>query len=127
MAPKEYQCPSPGCPYKTDALEAELAIRFLEMHVSQSHGIHSRPEKLKKPELDMVGNVVDTLDWETFVHKFDTYKKLAGISGDGGSHLLACLSKDVYSVLFSAYGPGISDQSEKDLKSNIMRLVGWSF
>ena len=123
MAPKEYQCLSPGCSYKTDALEADLAIKFLEMHVSQAHGIHSRPEKPKKPELDMVNNVVDTLDWETFIHKFDTYKKLAGISGDGGSHLLASLSKDVYSVLFSAYGPSISDQTEKELKDNIMKLV----
>ena len=123
MAPKAYTCPSPGCEYKTDELEADLAIRFLEIHVSQAHGVNSRPEKPKKPELDMVGNVVESLDWETFVHKFDTYKKLAGISGDGGSHLLACLSKDVYSVLFSAYGTAISDQNEKDLKDNIMKLV----
>ena len=52
----------------------------------------------------MTGNVVDTLDWEAFIHQFDTYKKLAGISGDGGTHLLACLGREVYSVLFSAYG-----------------------
>ena len=31
MAPKEHQCPNPGCTYKTDPLEAELAIRFLEI------------------------------------------------------------------------------------------------
>ena len=123
MAPKAYQCPAPGCGYRTDELEADLAIRFLEMHVSQAHGTSSRPEKPKKPELDMVGDVVDTLDWETFIHKFETYKKLAGISGDGGSHLLACLSKDVYSVLFSAYGAGISDLREGDLRENLMKLV----
>ena len=100
MAPKAYTCPSPGCDYATDTLEAELAIRFLEIHVAQAHGVTSKPEKPKKPDLEMIGNVVDALDWETFIHKFDTYKKLAGISGDGGSHLLACLSKDVYYLFY---------------------------
>ena len=123
MAPKAFNCPSPGCEYATDILEADLAIRFLEIHVAQAHGVNSKPEKPKKPDLEMIGNVVDALDWETFIHKFDTYKKLAGISGDGGSHLLACLSKDVYSVLFSAYGADISKQNEATLKVNIMKLV----
>ena len=123
MAPKAYACPSPGCEYNTDILEADVAIRFLEIHVAQAHGVNSKPEKPKKPDLEMVGNAVDALDWETFLHKFGTYKTLAGVSGDGGSHLLACLSKDVYSVLFSAYGADISTQNEATLKENIRKLV----
>ena len=110
MAPKAHDCPSPGCAFRTDVLEADLAIRYLELHVSQAHGLQNKPEKPKKPVLEMVGNVVDALDWETFSHQFHTYKKLAGISGDGGTHLLACLGKEVYGVLFSAYGASISDQ-----------------
>ena len=36
---------------------------------------------------------------------------------------MACLGREVYDVLFSAYGGTISDQNEKTLKENIMRLV----
>ena len=66
MAPKAYTCPSPGCDYATDALEAELAIRFLEIHVAQAHGVNSKPEKPKKPDLEMIGKVVDALDCEKY-------------------------------------------------------------
>ena len=64
------------------------------------------------------------MGWTVDIHQFDTYKKLAGISGDGGTRLLACLGREVYSVLFSAYRGTISDQNEKTLKENIMRLAG---
>ena len=102
---KSHTCPSPGCDYKTDVLEAEVAIRFLELHVGQVHGLHNKPEKPKMPALEMTGSVVDIMDWKAFIHQFNTYKKLAGITGDGGTHLLACLGKEVYSVLFNAFSP----------------------
>ena len=120
---KSHTCPNPGCDYKTDVLEAEVAISFLELHVSQVHGLHNKPKKTKNPDLEMTSNVVDNLDWEAFVHQFNTYKKLAGITGDGVTHLLACLGKEVYRVLFSAFGSAISDQNEQTLKENIIKLV----
>ena len=103
----EYECPAHGCDYKTDKLEASVAVEFLKLHVSQNHGVASKPEKPRKPSLKMVGNSVDTLEWDTFLHQFAVYKKLSGVSGDAGSHLLDCLSKEVYAVLFSAYGADI--------------------
>ena len=55
MSPKSYKCVTPGCSYVTDELEAPVAVEFLKMHVSQVHGIASKPEKPKKPVLEMSG------------------------------------------------------------------------
>ena len=123
MAPKRWKCLTPGCPYTTEEVEACDAIEFLKLHTSQNHGVASKPEKPKKPVLEIVGNTIDTLDWEAFLHKFEVYKKLSGITADAGSHMLDCLSKEVYAVLFSTYGSKISSQEEKDLCENLKRLV----
>ena len=123
MAPKKWKCLTPGCSYTTDEVEASDGIEFLKLHTSQNHGVTSKPEKPKKPVLEIVGNTIDTLDWEAFLHKFDVYKKLSGITADAGSHMLDCLSKEVYAVLFSTYGSEISSQEEKDLRENLKRLV----
>ena len=93
------------------------------MHVSQVHGIASKPEKPKKPVLEMSGNTIDSLEWDAFTHKFSVYKKLSGISENAGSHFLDCLSKEVYGILFSTYGSDISNQDEKTLSANLKRLV----
>ena len=71
----------------------------------------------------MVGSCVDALEWEAFVHRFTTYKQLAGLSGDAASHLLDCPSKEVYGVIFSTHGSAVSNQFEGALLENIMRLV----
>ena len=123
MSPKSYKCVTPGCSYVTDELEASVAVEFLKMHVSQVHGIASKPEKPKKPVLEMSGNTIDSLEWDAFTHKFSVYKKLSGISENAGSHFLDCLSKEVYGILFSTYGSDISNQDEKTLSANLKRLV----
>ena len=53
------------------------------------------------------------------VHKFTTNKQLAGLSENAASHLLDCLSKEVYGV----YGAAVSTQAEGVLLENIKRLV----
>ena len=123
MAPKQWKCLTPGCSYVTEEVEASDGIEFLKLHASQNHGVASKPEKPKKPVLEIVGNTIDMLDWEAFLHKFEVYKKLSGITADAGSHLLDCLSKEVYAVLFSTYGSEISSQDEKALCVNLKRLV----
>ena len=123
MSPKSYKFVTPGCAYVTDEVEASVAVEFLKMHVGQVHGIASKPEKPKKPVLEMSGNTIDSLEWDAFTHKFSVYKKLSGISENAGSHFLDCLSKEVYGILFSTYGSDISNQDEKTLSANLKRLV----
>ena len=45
------------------------------------------------------------------------------VGTDAASHLLDCLSKEVYKVLFSTYGEGVRSQGEKVLTDNFKRLV----
>ena len=123
MAEKQWKCFRAGCPYMTELMDAATGIEYLKLHSSEVHGVASKPEKPKKPVLDMAGSCVDSLDWEAFCHKFKVYKNLAGLSGDAASHLLDCLSKEVYAVLFSTYGQGLSNHDEKTLTENIQRLV----
>ena len=123
MAERQWECFRPGCDFKTEMMTAATGIEYLKLHSSEVHGLSSKPEKPKKPSLEMTGSCVDALEWEAFVHKFATYKQLAGLSGDAASHLLDCLSKEVYGVIFSTYGSAVSTQAEGVLLENIKRLV----
>jgi hypothetical protein len=58
----------------------------------------------------MTGEAVKDTDWERFVFQYKQYKKLAGISSDASSHFPACLSKEVYNVLFATYSRTPTDQ-----------------
>ena len=79
----------------------------------------SKPEKPKKPGLEMTGNGVDS-GHPPVRHLQKACRHL----GRRGTRLLACLGREVYGVLFSAYSGTISDPNEKTLKENIMRLAG---
>ena len=119
MTNVRFSCPTPGCTYSTEELEAGVAIKLLELHVSQVHGTQSKPEKPKRPCLQMPGSVIDQISWEAFKDQFENYKTLAGITGTAVNHLIECLSDNVYSVLFNAYGPTLRSLSEADLLTNI--------
>ena len=58
----------------------------------------SKPDKPRRPELHMTDDVVEDTYWKRFVFQSEQYKKLAGISSDASSHLLACLSTKVYNA-----------------------------
>ena len=64
----------------TELMDAATGIEYLKLHSSEVHGVASKPEKPKKPVLDMAGSCVDSLDWEAFCHKFKVYKFLIGCS-----------------------------------------------
>jgi bifunctional pyridoxal-dependent enzyme with beta-cystathionase and maltose regulon repressor activities len=46
----------------------------------------------------MTDDVVEDTYWKRFVFQSEQHKKLAGISSDASSHLLACLSTKVYNA-----------------------------
>ena len=59
----------------------------------------------------ILDDAVDDTDWEQFMFKYEQYKTLAGVTRDSSSHLLECLTIEVYSGLFITYGYNISSQS----------------
>ena len=123
MATVQFSCPTPGCDYKTDSFEAAIAIELLKLHVGQVHGTNSKPEKPKRPCLQMSAAVIEMTDWEAFKDQFANYKVLAGITGTAVNHLVECLSDSVYTTLFNSYGSSLREQSESQLMSNIEHLV----
>ena len=123
MAPIKFKCKNPACHEWTEEAEPAIAIELLKLHTSQVHGVASKPDKPRRPELHMTGDAVEDTDWERFVFQYEQYKKLAGINSDASSHLLACLSTEVYNVLFATYGRTLTDQTELQLQVNIRRLV----
>lgn len=123
MAPIKLKCQVPGCSEETIDLEPELAIRMMELHNTQVHSMSRKPDKPKRPELALTADTVEDTDFEQFQFMFQEYKKLAGLGKNSPSHLLECLSKEIYNILYSMYGPLMKDQTEENLLTNIKRLV----
>ena len=70
MAPVELDCPAaPACNYKTPDLEADVAIRMLEVHRDTAHNNHAgrKAEKPKRPLLELSGDSVDETGWSLFL------------------------------------------------------------
>ena len=123
MAPTKLRCERPGCAKQVEAENTATALELLKLHDTQAHSLSNKPEKPRRPQLIMTGDAVEAQDWDEFVFKYEHYKKLAGVTSDSSSHLLECLSSEVYSILFSTYGREISTQTEAELVQNIKRLV----
>ena len=115
------QCERPGCDKRLEAPDYAIALDALKLHDAQVHSLSNKPEKPRRPQLTMTGDAVEAEDWDEFVFKYRHYKTLAGVTKDSSSHLLECLSTEVYSILFSTYGEEISAQTEADLLKNIKR------
>ena len=113
MTTKKWKCFRPDCLYQTEDMDSATGIEYLKLHSSQVHGVSSKAEKPKNSLSEMSGTCLDMLEWEAFIHKFSIYKSLSGLTGEAASHLLDCLSKELYEVLFSTHGEGVSSQSEK--------------
>jgi hypothetical protein len=64
MAPVKYTFPRPVpvCGDKTTKEEPEL----LQMHEWQVHGVGSKLNKLRRPEIQLSGDTVEDADWEMF-------------------------------------------------------------
>ena len=128
MAPTKLRCERPGCAKQVEAENTATALELLKLHDTQAHssqvqGHATKPEKPKRPQLAMSGDAVEAEDWDEFTYKYEQYKELAGVTNASTSHLLECLSSEIYSVVFSTYGREISKQTEANLLQNIKRLV----
>ena len=87
------KCERPGCDKKVEEADKTIA---LELHDVQAHSIGNKSEKPRRPELAMSGDAVEDTEWEQFVFRYEQYKTLAGVIKDSSSHLLECLSSEVY-------------------------------
>ena len=98
------------CAKKADDADTVLAIELLKLHDAQAHSISNKPEKFRRLELAISGDAVEDV---RVVHlsKRIVHNTPAGFNNDSSSHLLECLSSEVYGVLFSTYGREITLQT----------------
>ena len=72
-------CPLPGCQYSTDDTEAVLAAAQLNLHALShtSATVPTTPAKQRPPKIDRPTIEKDTSeeDWNTFLKKWDLFKK----------------------------------------------------
>ena len=123
MAPVTLRCEVPGCQQEMLEAEPSVAIKFLEMHHTQVHSHARKTDKPKCPKLPMTGDAMEDTEFDRFAFMFEQYKQVAGIATNAPSHLLECLCPAIYHILYNTYGRALTDQSEKQLFTNIKRLV----
>ena len=98
MAPVKLDCPTaPACNYKTPALEADVAIRMLEVHrdTAQNNHLGMKAEKRKRPLLELSGDSVGETGWSLFLHERTRYKTFAEINSNVSAYLQYCLSPEI--------------------------------
>ena len=92
MAPIALECPNAGCTlgkdgdkYKTPELEAELAVKIVDLHVQQNHAKgevsfdkRNMRERQKKPSANME---MTEAKWRDFLNQWARYKRSSGING----------------------------------------------
>ena len=135
MAPIALECPNAGCTlgkdgdkYKTPELEAELAVKMLDLHVQQNHAKgevsfdkRNMRERQKKPSANME---MTEAKWRDFLNQWARYKRSSGINGqDIVDDLVLCLSDDLRLEVTSELGESLEDIEEKDLLEAIKRMA----
>ena len=86
MAPLVLECPNAGCVlgvngqrYKTPDMEAELALRMLDLHVQQNHselqGVGETGPKAQKLQRPSIPEDCSEVQWAFFVEKWEDYKR----------------------------------------------------
>ena len=138
----ELPCTRPDCtygvggtPYKTPALEIEYAIRVLELHDKQSHGVHGaegggtdggvkkiRMEKIPRPQLSGGSSQED---FRQFKVQWDQYVRASNETDEVKlrDQLLQCPDTDLRKAVHRALGVRVTTINVADLLTEIETLA----
>ena len=120
-----------GTPYKTPALEIEYAIRVLELHDKQSHGVHGaegggtdggvkkiRMEKIPRPQLSGGSSQED---FRQFKVHWDQYVRASNENEEVmlRDQLLQCPDTDLRKAVHRALGVRVTTINVADLLTEI--------
>ena len=70
------KCERNGCSAVMEEAEIAVAVQILKLNDTKVYGIHSKPEKPRRPELILTSDCVEASDWEQFEFRFARYKTL---------------------------------------------------
>ena len=87
-------CPLPDCTYTTDDVSNAVAAALLNIHVL----VHTQATKQKPPKVDRptISRGSTEEDWDTFLKKWDLFKKGTDIpTGQVNTQLWQCCDKEL--------------------------------
>ena len=128
MSVMELKCQAPSCVYRTEPMEAALAVEMLKMHVALNHtssestGSIVKAEKVRRPTVKMEMGEDDFL---FFIDRWDSYKRATGLTDaqQVRDQLLAACSDDLSRDLFRLVGTSLRELKEEDLLKKIKQLA----
>ena len=119
-------CSWEGCTYKTEDMEAEMAVKLLTIHDRQhqhetSGNATCKVEKVKRPVVESSGT---SEDWRCFLQRWGDYKKATGVRGEElVLQLLECCDETLRRDLCRNAGDSLETRSESDVIAAIKLLA----
>ena len=127
-------CTAGGCDHVTLEGNLDQMIQLIQAHNQASHPVAAagvppaappnRPDKPKKPVLEMSGTSVEEENWNYFLDRWRAYKIMAGIgAATANQHFRDSLPHEVGKMLYSTYGEAADNQTELVLIENVKKLA----
>ena len=132
MAQQKFSCTvGGGCDYQTELLDAETALKFLELHAKTAHpatttnnvtgSSSKKPEKFPRPTID-IDSTEET--WTDFYSSWQQYKEEYELSGVAITRqLYSCCSSELATSLSRATGGAHFTLTEQQLTEHIKTLA----
>ena len=102
-----------GAKYETQALEPDIAMEMMKLHVQQNHAgpvragdgqQQVRSERIQRPKLVIKEGFMTDKAFNYFEHAWGEYKVLASITTAAKQHLSSCLGEEVSTLVYNRYG-----------------------
>ena len=123
-------CSWTDCAYKTEDVDATLAVQLLTLHTdshrlaaAQPPPVHAPPvrEKIKRPSIEP-GSTLER--WNYFISRWTRYKRMSELAaGVLAGHLLECCDEELLMDLHRNNGAALDNMDEKHLLDEIKRLA----
>lgn len=118
-------CPITGCDYKTEDVDATVAVALLNLHAIQHNTTATttpaKVEKVKRPTVSSAGS---SEDWVYFQSRWADYVDATKLTGkDKVVQLLECCDDDLRKDLTRNAGGSLTNKPEDEVLSAIKRLA----
>ena len=116
-------CSWEGCTYKTEDMEAEMAVKLLTIHDRQ-HQHEASGNATCKVKRPVMASSRTSEDWRYFLQRWGDYKKATGVRGEElVLQLLECCDETLRRDLCRNAGDSLATRSESDVIAAIKLLA----
>ena len=123
-----FECSWTNCEYRTEDVEAAVAVQLLALHTESHKVANPQPAQIttsaqEKPRRPLIESETTLERWNYFLSRWNRYKGLANITENVQSHLLECVDDDLSLSLHRNYGDTINNLTEDQLLDEVKRLA----